>query len=501
MKRLISTLLAIFVVAALICVPVMADTNDVIVADTSWYNADDEIFFIEDEADFLGLAEIYLSEGDNFEGKTIELTADLDLNPGWDATVTVDATTKAVTLPAAPANTFGGIMQFAGTFDGRGHTVKGMYLAATDITGAFGFIHSAAGDCVVKNVAFVNCLAYASTDASNNGNWGMGGVMGGYYDENGTLLIENVYADINVVNMRQNDNAKSMIGGILGRMETVKHPQCAVDLENTVDVDGDGTVEPLYWVESANANLVGCVYAGMIVTMNANSIANNKVLNVSQLVAGTNKQGFAASTGLADSMPHESSVNYMWDCATNCVAMGDTTYASTSADYNENYGEGKIDFYNVIEGAKAENSTIDETLFKVCAYNGSNPFTPAAFFDADLAANAFRYSAEAGAIVPVGVADMLDPDVPAMDNDEAYQPSTGEGEGEGEGEGAGEGAGDGEGAGNTETTPVTTPVTDNATTTTPAKEEESGCASVAGIAVVGVLALAAAPMLLKKKED
>ena len=407
MKRLISALLAIFTVAALICVPVTAEenTDNVIVADTSWYNGEDDIFFIEDAADFLGLAEIYADFGETFAGKTVELTADINLNPGWGSAVSVKATTKAVTLPEAPANVFAGIPEFRGTFDGNGYTVKGMYVASENITGPFGFIHLGAGNCVVKNVVFTNSLVYASTATNNNSNWGMGGIMGTYRDGTGTLLISNVYTDINVVNMRQDTLAKTMIGGILGRLETVKAPNIKVNQNNTTnDIDGDGTFEPIYTVESANANLKNCVYAGMIVTMNAQQVAGNKVLNVSQLVAGTNSQGFATTTGLAESTPHENNVNYMWDCVTNSVAMGNTTYAATSTGANENYGEGKIDFYNVIEGKKSQDSLINVNLFKVSTYN--NPtHSPAAFYYADTAD--FVYSNVANAIVPSTVAAML----------------------------------------------------------------------------------------------
>lgn len=493
MKRLISTLLAIFTVAALICVPVMAEetTNEVLVADTSWYDEDAEVLFIEDAADFMGLAEIYGETGKRFAGQTIELTADIDLNPGWDATVTVDATTKAVTLPAAPANVFGGITEFQGTFDGKGHTVKGLYVYGAEVAGQFGFIHKGSGDFVFKNTAFVNGLIYASVKSGNTSNEGLG-LVGSYNDGAGTMLIENIYSEVNVVCQRNDDNVKYMVAGILGRMNNVKKPSFAFDAENTVDVDGDGTAEPLYWVTEANANVKGCVYAGMIVTMDANKVANKKVLNVSQLVGGTNKQGFATSTGLADAEPHEGGVNYMYDRVTNSVAMGDTTYATENGGTHEDYGEGKIDFINVIEGAKPQNSTIDATLFKSSTY-ASN--VPAAVYKADLAANAFKWSAEAGAIVPVGVADMLDPNVAAMPNDPSYVPGGSNNEEEEEEE-------DDDDNGTTVTPPPaeTTPVTEAPTTAAPA-EEESGCASVASIAVVGVLALAAAPMLLKKKED
>ena len=483
MKRLISTLLAIFTVAALICVPVMAEetTNEVLVADTSWYSEDDEdgIFFIEDAADFLGLAQIFDETGDNFANKTIELTADIDLNPGWDATVTVDATTKAVTLPATPANVFAGIKKFAGTLDGKGHSVKGLYMYGQGVD-RYGFIIEGLGNLTIKNLVLDNGLIYAYVPDGGSNNMGFGSVIGNYKDGQGTWLVENVYSAVNVVVNRQDDSKGrgcGMLAGIVGRNEQTKQPK----------------VNPTeYKVIEYSGLIKGTVYAGQLISMDRDLKAVQQMLNVSQMIGGGKGEGWTSTSGASDENRPEG-VTWMWNAVINSVGMGDATYALNRAgDRHENYGEGKIDFFNYIEGKKANGTTIDESAVKISTYKNPEPY---AYFDATLAANAFKWSAEAGAIVPVGVADMLDPNVAAMPNDPSYVPGGSNNEEEEEEE-------DDDDNGTTVTPPPaeTTPVTEAPTTAAPA-EEESGCASVASIAVVGVLALAAAPMLLKKKED
>ena len=92
------------------------------------------------------------SQTKTFEGKTIKLTADIDLNPGWTASA------------AAPANEWTSIGKkgnaFAGTFDGQGHTISGVYLSATaQRQGLFG---ETAGTAVVENFKLTN--SYLTTD-------------------------------------------------------------------------------------------------------------------------------------------------------------------------------------------------------------------------------------------------------------------------------------------------------------------------------------------------
>ena len=115
-----------------------------------------------------------LSQTDNFAGKTVVLGADIDLNPGWDAAT-----------ETAPANEWTSIGKkgnaFAGTFNGQGHTISGVYLNATaQRQGLFG---ETAGTAVVKNFKLTN--SYLTT------NQPIFGAVVGY----GGGTLQNVYTD------------------------------------------------------------------------------------------------------------------------------------------------------------------------------------------------------------------------------------------------------------------------------------------------------------------
>ncbi len=169
--------------------------SEYITPDYSWYNKDETEFEIADAADLLGL--VYLTHswnklagfgeedtgitlptkpGDPLKnirgdtemkavyrayydaklaqdaigsrlvtaGKTFKLTADIDLNPGY----TGAANTR-------PANIWYGLLEFAGTFDGQGHTIKGLYNDATYGTGfsdKMAFVNSLASGGTIKNL-------------------------------------------------------------------------------------------------------------------------------------------------------------------------------------------------------------------------------------------------------------------------------------------------------------------------------------------------------------
>ena len=138
MKKIVSLIITLaMLVGMLSSIAVSAadgDSNGVITPDTSWYdgdtaNATNSEFVLKDAADLLGFAKILADNGTSkrpFSGDTIKLDADIDLNPGWDASTGV-----------APANVWPAVKTyFCGTFDGQGHTVKGIYQQSSE--GGFG---------------------------------------------------------------------------------------------------------------------------------------------------------------------------------------------------------------------------------------------------------------------------------------------------------------------------------------------------------------------------
>ena len=126
--------------------------------DTAWYDnaeAGTVEFVIDTAAELAGLAEIVNSGKDTFEGKTITLDADLDLND------------KPWTPIGARS---GNSVKFNGTFNGAGHTISNLRAVGSKGVGLFGTTWTSAH---IENVNIVN--AYVS------GNDYVGAVVGGGY--------------------------------------------------------------------------------------------------------------------------------------------------------------------------------------------------------------------------------------------------------------------------------------------------------------------------------
>lgn len=111
--------------------------------DTSWYNADKTEFEISTPEQLAGVAAIAngTAEGiakNNFTGKTVTLTADLDLGAVKKADGTWD-TEKSKNW--VPIGKFGS--NFNGTFESNGHTITNMYMDYTvNVVGLFGLVSS-----------------------------------------------------------------------------------------------------------------------------------------------------------------------------------------------------------------------------------------------------------------------------------------------------------------------------------------------------------------------
>ena len=110
--------------------------------DTSWYDENQTVYELADKEDLYGFA--ILSNGTDFKGKTVKLKNDIVINEG-------DAENWS---QVAPANPWAPINKFAGTFDGQGHSIKGLYMkAATDRSGLFAMTTT---DATLKNFRIEN---------------------------------------------------------------------------------------------------------------------------------------------------------------------------------------------------------------------------------------------------------------------------------------------------------------------------------------------------------
>ena len=105
-------------------------------ADTTWYNETETEFALDTAEEFAGLAAL-VNEGNSFEGKTISLAKDLDLNG-------VEWTPIGETEDAP----------FKGTFDGNGKTIANLNVGDANTTDA-ALINYAEG-ATIANIIFEN---------------------------------------------------------------------------------------------------------------------------------------------------------------------------------------------------------------------------------------------------------------------------------------------------------------------------------------------------------
>lgn len=173
MKRLLSLMLAAMMLFALAVVPTTAAeatdeaaTTEAITPDTSWYNESDSEFEISNAEQLLGFVEL-ANGGNTFAGKTISMTADIDLNPGTTLHLDKGGDGKYI-LPEKPVNVWKGMRYFNGHFNGNGHVLSGAYVEA-DCNNAWGqaSLFGNISEGSVKNLIVENSFALAKNITSN----------------------------------------------------------------------------------------------------------------------------------------------------------------------------------------------------------------------------------------------------------------------------------------------------------------------------------------------
>lgn len=168
--------------------------------DITWYDASKKEYVLKDAGDLYGFA--ILSRNNTFEGKTIKLGADIEVNrglateTGWDKNAVANGT-DLLWYPIGSSSSY-----FNGTFDGQMHTISGIYL---DASSAYQGLFSATADkAEIKNFYLKN--SYFVSRGSEQ----LGSIVGfarGSYDT--------IYSDAIVVSEGANI-AAGMIGGTAG---------------------------------------------------------------------------------------------------------------------------------------------------------------------------------------------------------------------------------------------------------------------------------------------
>lgn len=161
--------------------------------DTSWYDPDATEYVITTASQLRGLSE--LSQTNNFAGKTIKLGADIAMNKADSAIVKKWA--KGTAIPENSWTPICRTNEFAGTFDGQGYAVSGLYYNGDAWN--IGFIGSTAEGSVIKNIKVVDSYLKSS-----------GGYVGGVVGLNKSTTLENLYSNAIV------DCTYGQGGGIVG---------------------------------------------------------------------------------------------------------------------------------------------------------------------------------------------------------------------------------------------------------------------------------------------
>ena len=158
-------------------------------ADVEWYDESVQEFIITTADELYDVAT--LSAYYDFKGQTIKLGADIVVNEGnaedW--------------AKKAPKRKWFPIQRFAGTFDGQGYTISGLYGQGTDIE--MGLFNESVHDCVIKNFRLVNSYF------ANDGDGAVGSIIA-----SGSGTVEQIYSDAIVVGTASN------CGGLIGEFTT-----------------------------------------------------------------------------------------------------------------------------------------------------------------------------------------------------------------------------------------------------------------------------------------
>lgn len=315
--------------------------------DTSWYNPSESEFTLTTAAQLAGLAEL-VNGGNTFIDKTIKLGADITLNDttsweNWD-----DSTVGLNTWTPVGSFNNGSGTAFKGEFDGRGHTISGIYISTTnDEKGLFGFCtggtieNLSVTQSYIKGGYFVGAIA-GSAQNEIISDCHFTGKMTGIYEVGGIvgsgegIMVSDCSTDGLI-------SATDKVGGITGKANSgifidVEVTSNITGCHSTADVSGnesvggivgflygDGTVTACYSTGNVTASLQ---YAGGI----AGAIGGSTISNcyATGYITGLNTIG--GIVGNADSQEifdmNGEVVDVITSVITECYSTGDVSGTS-----------------------------------------------------------------------------------------------------------------------------------------------------------------------------
>ncbi len=300
-KRTISILLTVVMLLGLLPVGMISVGADgAITPDDTWYDEDQTEFEISTAAQLLGFGKLMNSGSKKFLGKTVKLTANIDLNEGWTASST------------APPNVWK-TGTFQGLFDGQGYSISGIYADASSATnGRVGLFRNIEGG-TVQNLAILNSYF------TGTGGQGVGSICGSAtYNSSDTLATDydkfiNIYSEAIVY--VPGDTA----GGIVGM---VGNKTNGAEFENCVFA---GTVTAVHNGKTGSSEQKGKYAGGIVGNGNNYNVTIENCVNLGTVTGAGNVGGILGRNGTTG----ETTVS-------NCFNLGTVTYTDTTGSSGVN---------------------------------------------------------------------------------------------------------------------------------------------------------------------
>lgn len=204
-------------------------------ADTSWYVEGESAFTIDSAEELAGVSKLSLEENVTFDGVTIRLTRDIDLD----------------------GHKWTPIRTFDGTFEGQGHTVSNMYVEEKDaVSGFFGYL---SGGALVKDLT----VADAEVVVPPTNGYFYQGVFAGWAN-NASVINCGTSGSLTV------DASGSDVPSVSGFIGSCKGNTSLRNCWSFVDVKATSTEEPVMlggmvgqWENAADgAEMVDCYFGG-----------------------------------------------------------------------------------------------------------------------------------------------------------------------------------------------------------------------------------------------
>ena len=323
-----------------------------------WFDAENpqDSYTLYSPADFRGFQE--LSKEYNFYGIEIKLGNDIDLNPVWDAkNPTEGEPTAWVPIGRIDADNY---KEFTGTFNGQGHTIRGLYMERSDsLVGMFAVTGK---DAEIKDFTLENSYIHHTGSGSTFAVGSIAGRLGGTLNSvkssadvvlSGCEYAGGLVGDVTVANSKiencwfagkvsgTGSHHGSLVGGVRSSSSaSLTMENCLSTGQIDLRANAGGLVGSLW--DKAKITITDTLNTGAFVSV-GNGVDRNGT------VIGNATNGTAAITNVyvkADSLVTETIGN----AGSNSGQRGNvTTKLATELTGVSSYRKTKLEFYMVEE--------------------------------------------------------------------------------------------------------------------------------------------------------